>query len=368
LAAGLGQVRDFIGCSVVKAAWPPGAGKWPSRKSLAAQAIQGRPGHRATVGHGHLPAPPDTRTPAAGEGSNRHMVGPSLFVGTLLCGKGGARKGQVQSCCPRGREGCVGPRGLRTPVNRIAEQRAMYSQFMIELSRFMLDSGIAMSADFRGCTRAEISALEDRLAVRLPEAFTEYLCAMGHGCGILMGGDEYGIAAIDVAQRVASRITTNPDCPWRPSQRMLPFRQHHGCTFLFFHTDEGNDPPIWAYLETEAGPKDWAPSFTCWLRECAIDCIEGKPWNDEVCREISLHRDDWLERKAVLDRYDDEAGRIRRALCERVAALDRGRGRVASPREFQEIWNREFRESDLYRTLVEEDKRIPWGWVDPSDA
>lgn len=245
----------------------------------------------------------------------------------------------------------------------------MYSRFIAELCRFVLDSGIAFTDDLRGCTRADVAALENRLGMRLPEAFTEYLLAMGNGCGRLMQGDEFGIAGVDVAQRVASEITAAPDCPWKPMRRLLPFRQHHGYNFLFFYTEEvGSDPPVWAYKETAPGPKEWTPSFTCWLRECAIECIEGKPWNDEVCREIRLHRNDWLERKPVLDRYDSEANRFRQELSERVVSADRERGRITTPREFQELWNREFRTTDLCRTLVKEGKRIPWGWIDPSDA
>jgi hypothetical protein len=245
----------------------------------------------------------------------------------------------------------------------------MYARFIADLCRFMLDSGIAVAGDLRGCARAEIAVLENRIGVRLPEAFTEYLLAMGNGCGSLMQGDEFGIEGVEVAERVASEITTESDCAWKPARRMLPFRQHHGYTFTFFYTDEdGNDPPVWAYMEAEPGPREWSPSFTCWLRECAIECIEGKPWNDEVCREIGLHRDDWLERKAVLDRYDSEANRFRQELSERVVSNDRKRGRITTPSEFQELWNREFRTTDLCGTLVKEGKRIPWGWINPSDA
>jgi hypothetical protein len=244
----------------------------------------------------------------------------------------------------------------------------MYAQFMTELCRFILDAGVAMATTIRGCTAAEIAGVESRLGIPLPVALVEYLRVAGHSSWTLMDGEELTIASFDVAQRVAAAITTGSGCPWTLPRRTLPFLQHHGYEFLCLRTDDGNDPPVWLYIGTEPGPQQWAPSFTCWLRECALECIELQPWSDEVCRKIALHRDDWLKRKAVLDLYDQEANRIRQTLNDRVVALDRARGKITSPREFQEIWSREFRETDLCRTLVKEGKRVPWGWIDPGDA
>jgi hypothetical protein len=256
------------------------------------------------------------------------------------------------------------PRCGFAEISYVLKANRMYAPFIADLCRFMLDSRIAGAGDLRGCARPEIAALEEQLGLRLPAAFSEALLAVGESCGELMDGDKFGITGIQEASEVAQDIVTEDDSPWKPSRSMLPFLQHQGYNFQFFYTDEhDDDPAVWAYVETEPGPILMQPSFTCWLRERAIWCVEHTPWNDEVCREIDQHRDVWMERKQILDRYDAEAHRLRGLLLQRVAVADRKRGKITTVLEFQELWNREFRTTELYTTLLKEGKRIPWGWL-----
>ncbi len=170
----------------------------------------------------------------------------------------------------------------------------MYAVFMAELRRFMIDAGIATVDTICGCTDSEVAELERRLSIRFPAAMAECLRQMGRACGHLMDGDAFGIGAFNDAREVAVEITTEEGSPWRLPDHVIPFLQHQGYEFLFLHSNAGDDPPVWLYIETEPEPNEWAMSFTAWLRESAIGAIEAKPWNDEVCREISLHRDDWM--------------------------------------------------------------------------
>ncbi len=232
----------------------------------------------------------------------------------------------------------------------------------------MVDAGIATPDTIRGCTDSEIAELERQLSVRLPAAMAECLRQMGQECGHLADGDAIGLHAFDAARQVAQEITTEPDSPWRLPDDVIPFLEHQGYEFLFVHANAGDDPPVWLYIETEREPKQWGVSFTVWLRETAIWAVEGKPWNDEVCREIGLHRDNWIARKKTLDEFDHEVHQIRQSLVSRIKQSDHARGSVTGPTEIQQIWNREFPECDLYRRLMAERKRIPWGWVNPRDA
>ncbi len=220
----------------------------------------------------------------------------------------------------------------------------------------------------RGCTDAEVRELERQLSIRFPAAMSECLHQMGHECGDLFDGDAFGIGAFNDALEVAVKVTTEVDSPWRLADNVIPFLQHQGYEFLFLYSNAGDDPPVWLYIETEPEPKQVGLTFTAWLRESAIGSIEGKPWNNEVCREIRLHRDDWIARKKTLDEYTAEANRIRLSLIRRLIQVDRDRGRITGPNEMQQIWNREVRNTDLGRKLIAEGKRIPWGWFNPSDA
>ncbi|MEZ6040891.1 MAG: SMI1/KNR4 family protein [Planctomycetaceae bacterium] len=244
----------------------------------------------------------------------------------------------------------------------------MYAAFMSELCRFMIDAEIATDETIRGCTDAELRQLEQQLSISLPISMAECLRQIGHACGRLMDGDLFGADAFEGAREVAVELTAAKDSPWRLPEHMIPYLQHQGYEFLFVDPHAGDDPPVWLYVETEPEPKEWAPSFTAWLREAAISAVECKPWNEEVCREISLHRDDWTSRRKTLDEYDSEAGQIRRSLIARLSQRDRELGRITGPIEFQEIWNREFPQSELCRKLNTEGKRIPWGWISPREA
>ncbi|MFN0019374.1 MAG: hypothetical protein ACKVP0_14005 [Pirellulaceae bacterium] len=75
-----------------------------------------------------------------------------------------------------------------------------------------------------------------------------------------------------------------------------------------------------------------------------------------------------MARKKILDQYDEEANQIRQSLISRLMQSDLEREQITGPTEMQQIWNREFPNSDLYRKLTAQRKRIPWSWVDPRDA
>jgi hypothetical protein len=244
----------------------------------------------------------------------------------------------------------------------------MYAEFMAELCRFMIDARIATAETIRGCSDSEIAEVQRQLSTGFPRAVVEWLRHMGHACGNLMDGDAFGLNSFAAARAVAREITSEPDAPWRLPDQAIPLLQHQGYEFLFLYANSDDDPPVWLYLETEPEPRQWALSFTAWLRESAIDAVEHKPWNDEVCREIGLHRDDWTARKRTLDQYDNEARLLRRSLIARLIQNDRKRRRITGPTEMQQVWNRQFRDTDLYRKLMSEQKRVPWGWINPNDA
>ncbi|QDU11063.1 SMI1/KNR4 family protein [Gimesia aquarii] len=244
----------------------------------------------------------------------------------------------------------------------------MYVEFMSTISQYLIDTGISTADNIRGCTESEIDHFQRRISQNLPLAFIACLHEFGHKCGHLMDGDAFGIAGFDVAREVALELTKKQDSPWQLPENVIPFQEHQGYQFLFFYTDDGNDPSVWHYLEEDSEPTHSVPSFTAWLRESAINVIESKPWNDEICREIRLHRDNWIDRKKMLDEYHQEASQIRRSLIARLVQSDIERDRITGPLEMQQIWNQEFPETELYQKLVAEQKRIPWGWTDHRDA
>jgi hypothetical protein len=243
----------------------------------------------------------------------------------------------------------------------------IYDRFMTELATFMAQARIASSVTLRGCSLADIRSAQAYNSRPWPAALIAALTTFGGHSRSLFDGDDFGLSGIRTAAEVAREIATGP---WHLGPAMLPILQHDGYVFHFVALDQGDDPPVHYYMETEPGPAQAFPSITAWLRELALFRLESKPWNDEICREIVAAREtgrDWLDRKRELDRYDAEIQQLRAALQQRIALEDRQRGAITGPLEFQSLWVTELQATDLYRTLRRQGKRIPWGWRTLSD-
>ena len=244
----------------------------------------------------------------------------------------------------------------------------MYADFFAELRDFVIESKVASPTEIRGCTSSEIVALQARLSSPLPKALHECLLQFGTQSGDVMDGDLFGVAGINEAYEVAEEIATDELRSELSLGRLLPILQHHGYQFHYLPADRSDDPGVWLFREGNQQPVKCSPSLTAWFREIAINAVEQRPWNDEICREIASHRENWTSRKQVIDTYQREAARLRQDLLERQNDLDQLRGKISGPLEFQRIWNAEVRSTQLFNDLIGENKRIPWGWTHPRDA
>jgi hypothetical protein len=66
------------------------------------------------------------------------------------------------------------------------------------LKQRLLDSGIARPEEIRGCSQAEIAALEARFQRRFPTSYREVLSLIGHDAGRLVDRNEFAIRASDL--------------------------------------------------------------------------------------------------------------------------------------------------------------------------
>jgi hypothetical protein len=244
----------------------------------------------------------------------------------------------------------------------------MYDDFILEIATFMVEAGIATSSTLLGCTEREIEELQSSHPGKLPASFTAFLRKMGYSAGEFMQDCAIGINTWDENHQVADALTADPRCQWRFANTILPISQYQTFQLLFIDASQGDDPEVLHYMEGHSRPVVVGPTFTSWLRECVLGDVESKPWNDEICREIWEHRENWMERKRVIDHYEAQVNAMRSELVQRVAAADVKRGRITGPLQFQALWNREIEATDIYQTLLQERKRVPWGWLSLEDA
>lgn len=233
----------------------------------------------------------------------------------------------------------------------------IYKQFIEEIMTFLKEG--KLNPRITGYNEKEIQELEHRIGKKLPESFKVYLQIIGNNVMGILAGDRLNLDSIKEAYETAQELLNDSICETKCDDYLLPLSQHDGYTFVFIRLDEGDDPPVYNYVEQDPKAENIGVSFTAWLREVVIFNIELNLQNAEICREIAQHRNYWLERKKVLDEYDKRVNKIRNDLIKRVYIQDKQSGIITGPTKFQEIWIQEFKNSDIYQQLKKEGKRMP---------
>src|SRR5579859_3278188 len=99
------------------------------------------------------------------------------------------------------------------------------------------------------CTEEEVHALEQKCHCSLPEAYKEFLLTMGKGAGNFFVGSDIFYHDLDGLREVAIEILTEVGFPQKLPKDAFVFFMHQGYLFNFFLTSDGDDPPIYRYLE-----------------------------------------------------------------------------------------------------------------------
>ena len=99
------------------------------------------------------------------------------------------------------------------------------------------------------CDEGEVCALEQKFHRSLPRAYKEFLLTMGKGAGDLLAGSDFSYRQLDRLQEVAAEMLAEDKFPLKLPEDAFVFFMHQGYHFNFFRTSEGDDPPIYRYLE-----------------------------------------------------------------------------------------------------------------------
>jgi SMI1 / KNR4 family (SUKH-1) len=142
----------------------------------------------------------------------------------------------------------------------------------------MAASGVALSRDVRGCTDAEIAALEQRYGVLLPKSYRWFLATMGHASGRLFTSDHiaasyphvFAITA-DLRARLAGyRPDDRFDTP-RPVGFQLPpdaffIASRLASQWQFIRCNDGYESPVWMFRDGDWTVRQTHSSVTAWLQ------------------------------------------------------------------------------------------------------
>ncbi|MDO1451856.1 SMI1/KNR4 family protein [Rhodocytophaga aerolata] len=106
----------------------------------------------------------------------------------------------------------------------------------------------------QGCSVAEINALEETIGQSLPTDYKLLLSRIGKEVdGFMTGSLFYYDSLLAMQEHGRALVKKNVHFPKALDENCFVFWFHQGYSILFFKLNEGANPPIYFYTETEDG-------------------------------------------------------------------------------------------------------------------
>ena len=135
------------------------------------------------------------------------------------------------------------------------------------LVEFLINTKVCKVDEMQGCTSEEIDRLEKLAGIRLPKAYREFLLAIGRRAGKLFQGTDILFPALDGVRDAAIHLLHENGETFRLPSDAFVFSMHQGYEFDYFIASQGDDPPVYQYVEGSGSPALIWPSFSEFLRE-----------------------------------------------------------------------------------------------------
>ena len=136
--------------------------------------------------------------------------------------------------------------------------------------RALLLQATTTAEELRGLARVAIDQIEADQGAQLPRRYRSFLEVAGGGAGRLWVGSDAFYPAVLGLKIAAQDLLHENGQPFRLSSDAVVFLMHQGYQF-FFLVGAGDDPPVYGYVEGEAGPEEVAPSFSAFLRRAVVE-------------------------------------------------------------------------------------------------
>lgn len=136
---------------------------------------------------------------------------------------------------------------------------------MREIIQMLVEKGIAAPNDIHGCTEYEIRRLEEHYNTQLPQRYRDFLLAMGRGAGGFFVGIDCFYGILFVLRQWTDELLEENNVEFQLPDDVFIFSMHQGYVFNYFRVSEGDDPPVYRYIEGDVRPKRIATSFSEYL-------------------------------------------------------------------------------------------------------
>lgn len=119
--------------------------------------------------------------------------------------------------------------------------------WLLPIIQVLTERGVAARSQIVGCTSAEIEEIAD--GRELPSRYRDFLKAMGRGAGrFYEGSDVFYPQAVGLTKGARNLVAQDP-AKIALSDDAIAIVMHQGYQFLFVRGSEGDDPPVYYYLE-----------------------------------------------------------------------------------------------------------------------
>ncbi|EMA38527.1 hypothetical protein C446_09940 [Halobiforma nitratireducens JCM 10879] len=129
----------------------------------------------------------------------------------------------------------------------------------------LAEHGYGPTNEIEGCTTEELAQLEAEFGVELPAAYRSCMLHIGKSTNGFLRGSEFTYPAPKYQREFAEdSIERWDDLEFSLKETDFVFRGLQGSSFWFFNTEDGDDPPVYLYME-DTEPELVADTFSEWL-------------------------------------------------------------------------------------------------------
>ncbi len=145
------------------------------------------------------------------------------------------------------------------------------------------------------CTLHEVEELEQWIGHRLPEAYREFLLWMGRSGGGVLAGTNCFYEDLKRIQTSARELLEENHYSGGLPKDAFVFYMHQGYQFNFFHLEEGDDPPVYFYIE-EDPPRTFFEQIYQKFSMFVLTEVEGHIAVKERMNADTARREQWKKR------------------------------------------------------------------------
>lgn len=126
---------------------------------------------------------------------------------------------------------------------------------------------IATVEEIQGCNENEIKELEKEIGHSFPTMYRTLLLEVGHCAGLLFQGTDIFFGSLKRLTEEANELLEENQESFKLPEDAFVFSMHQGYEFNYFRFSEGENPPVYQYIEGEGDPKIAWDSFSRFLSD-----------------------------------------------------------------------------------------------------